>query len=286
MIIYGEFLFLENAVSGAVILMLTGRLCGYRIKRGKRGSGKVSPLIMTVGSIMCGVYAFVLFVNLHWAVALAGKLAFSAIVVLTVFRPATTKSFGRAVIAFYAVSFLMGGITIAVMYMTGTPGMSANGSLYLYGVRYLHIMVGILVSAGIGIWLADSLKEKLHRETVITEIGIHIGEHGWKLKAFVDTGNFLRDPISGYPAVIVSASGERMILKELGEESESRCCVIPYRSVGRRGILYGLRPDYITVDGTELHKVVLAFSDDDFSPWHGTDEYDVLLQQRLLEGRI
>lgn len=286
MIIYGEFLFLENAVSGAVILMLTGRLCGYRIKRGKHGSDKISPLIMTVGSIMCGAYAFVLFVNLHWAVALAGKLAFSAIVVQVVFRPATVKSFGRAVIAFYAVSFLMGGITIAIMYMTGAPGMSANGSLYLYGVKYLYIMVGILASAAIGTWLADNLKEKMHREAVITEIEIHIGEHEWDLKAFIDTGNFLKDPISGYPAVIVSASGERMILNELGDESESRCCVIPYRSVGRRGLLYGLRPDYIIVDGMELRKVVLAFSDDDFAPWNGTDEYDVLLQQQLLERGI
>lgn len=286
MTIYGEFLFMENAISGAVILMLTGKLCGYRIATGKNESGKVSPLIIIVGSIMCGAYAFILFVNLHWAMALACKLAFSAIIVLIVFRPTTTKSFIKAVIGFYAVSFLMGGITIALMYMTGAPGMSANGSLYLYGVKYLQIMFGILASAAIGIWLSENLVEKMHRELVITEIEIHIGEHVWNMKAFVDTGNFLRDPVSGYPAVIVSASGERMILKELEDESESRCCVIPYRSVGRRGMLYGLRPDYITVESRELRKVVLAFSDDDFAPWNGEDDYDVLLQQQLLEGRI
>lgn len=284
MTIYGEFLFLENAVSGAVILMLTGRLCGYKTKRGKPGRGKVSPLFITVGSIMCGAYSFILFVNLHWLAALASKLTFSAVVVLTVFRPDTVKSFGKAVVAFYVVSFLMGGITIAIMYMTGTPGMSANGSLYLYGVRYLHIMSGILISAVIGIWLTNSLKEKLRREAVITEIHIHIAEHSWNLKAFVDTGNFLKEPISGYPAVIVSASCKKMLLRELGDKSETGYCVIPYRSVGKSGLLYGIRPDYIIVKDRKLHKVILAFSDDDFAPWNGTDKYDVLLQQQLLEG--
>lgn len=279
MTIYGEFLFLENALSGAVILMLTGRLCGYR--RDGRSAFRV-----TAGSIMCGAYAFILFVNMHWLVALLSKLAFSCAAVWLVFRPETRKSFLKTTAVFYIVSFLMGGITIAIMYMTGSPGMASNGSVYLYGINYLQIMTGIVITAVTGVWLAEHLKEKVHKETVMMEAEIHIGGHCWQVKALIDTGNFLSDPVSGYPAAVISSSVGRQILRSIGQESSKRCCLIPYRTIGKKGMMYGLRPDYVLAEGQELRKLVLAFSEEDFDPWKGSVNYDMLLNQHFFEGRI
>ncbi len=286
MTVYGEFLFMENALSGAVILLLTGKLCGYKVEKGRRKYSTVPAVYVVFGSIVCGIYAFILFADIHWAAALGSRLLFSAAVVAVVFRPSNVKAFGKTAAVFYIVSFLMGGITISLMYMTDLQGMTANGSIYFYGIRYLQIMAGILVSAAAGIWLADHLKEKMRKEAVMTDVSIHIGEHRWDLKAFVDTGNFLVEPVSGYPAVLVSAAAGKKIIKALGRGCGERCCVIPYRGVGRKGILYGLRPDGISVEGRRISKVVIALNEDDFAPWKGTDAYDVLLQQQLFEGRI
>ena len=34
MVIYGEYLFLENLISGVLLLLLTGKLLGERIRKG------------------------------------------------------------------------------------------------------------------------------------------------------------------------------------------------------------------------------------------------------------
>ena len=164
--------------------------------------------------------------------------------------------------------------------------MSANGSVYLYGISYLQIMTGVIVTAVSGIWLADHLKEKTHREAVMTETEIHIGVHRWKLKALIDTGNFLKDPVSGLPAAVISQSAGRMIIQEIGRESDSRYCLIPYRTIGEHGVLYGLRVDNVTAGDSDLGKMVIAFSEEDFDPWKGSVNYDMLLNQQIIEGRI
>ncbi len=78
-------------------------------------------------------------------------------------------------------------------------------------------------------------------------------------RAYVDTGNFLTDPVSGLPVVILEFS---LLQKALGvnfplpmsyefaERFSSRARVIPYRSVSGDGqMLSGFVPDSFMVDG-------------------------------------
>lgn len=276
MTIYGEYLFLENAVSGAVILYLTEKLCGYRR----------SAVWLTIGSILCGVYSFIIFVPMNGFLSLVTKLGFSAALVLLVFRPSTRLGLVKTGITFYIVSFLMGGTTVALMYLTGMQGLSANGSVYVHQITYVQVMSGILVTGVLWVWLAEHLKEKIHREAVMAEVEIFIGENHWKARAFVDTGNFLADPVTGYPAILLSAGLGQKIMDTLQEEARLRSCIIPYQSVGKKGLLHGLRPDCIWIDGESLRQVVLAVSQENFRPWKGTESYEILLQQQLFEGRI
>ncbi|MBR4074111.1 MAG: sigma-E processing peptidase SpoIIGA, partial [Firmicutes bacterium] len=57
MVIYGEVLFLENAVVGALILWMTSRLCNEILSMHQ----------MVLGSVLCGLYSFTLFQGeFHW----------------------------------------------------------------------------------------------------------------------------------------------------------------------------------------------------------------------------
>lgn len=274
MTVYGEYLFLENFITGLVILILTGKLCSR--KRTKSG--------MVLGGLMCGVYSFVLFVPMVWPIALTGKLVFSLAVVLAAFGYGGKPNYWKTVGVFYIVSFLMGGITVGLMYAARVPGLSANGSVYLHGVTYLQVAAGVLVTWVLGNWLAEFIRGKLQKEKVFTDIAVEIAEKKWEMRAFVDTGNFLRDPISGNPAAVLSASCGQRILNEMKGTLECRSCVIPYSSVGQKGILQGVRPDRIVVDGQPIEKIVLAISKEDFACWKGAEPYEVLLQQQILEG--
>ena len=89
-------------------------------------------------------------------------------------------------------------------------------------------------------------------------------------RAYVDTGNFLTDPLSGLPVAIVEFSVLRNgfgadfplpMTYEFGERFSSRIRVIPYRSVsGDSRMLSGVVPDRFTVNGVE-RKVVVAILD-------------------------
>ncbi|MCB6992491.1 sigma-E processing peptidase SpoIIGA [bacterium 210820-DFI.6.37] len=273
MTIYSEYLFLENFITGLIILILTGKLCGRRTGR----------LRIILGAAMCGAYSFILFVPLAAPAALAGKLAFSLAVILAVFGYRGKRCYGKTVAVFYIVSFLMGGITVGIMYTAKVPGLSANGSVYLHGITYLQVAAGILVTWVTGSWLAEFIRGKLQKEKVFTDMEVEIAEKKWKLRAFVDTGNFLRDPVSGYPAAVLSASAGRCIVNEVGEKLLPRVCLIPYSSVGKKGILQGIRPDRVTVSGKEMEHIVLAISKEDFTSWKEGERYEVLLQQQILE---
>lgn len=276
MTVYGEFLFLENFITGLLILALTGKLCGRR----RSWSG------LLLGGLMCGAYSFILFVPMVWPAALASKLIFSLAVILAAFGFGSKPLYWKTVAVFYIVSFLMGGITVGLMCFIKVPGLAANGSVYLHGPTWLQVAAGILATWLLGSWLAEFIRGKLQKDKVFTDIKVEIAEKNWEMRAFVDTGNFLREPISGQPAAILSASYGQKILDEMKDSLVCRGCVIPYRSVGQRGLLSGIRTDRVIVDGKTIEKIVLAISKEDFACWRGEENYDVLLQQQILEGGI
>lgn len=89
-------------------------------------------------------------------------------------------------------------------------------------------------------------------------------------RAYVDTGNFLTDPVSGFPVVVLEFPLLRKtfgndfplpMTYEFAERFSSRVRVIPYRSVSGGGqMLSGFVPESFTVNGVP-RKVVVAVSD-------------------------
>lgn len=91
------------------------------------------------------------------------------------------------------------------------------------------------------------------------------------LKALVDTGNELKDPVSGCKVLVVDHSVARALLglsqKELAFPIETFAAhfvpglrLIPYHSVGQpSGFLLGFRPQKICIDGVPTQQI-LAFA--------------------------
>jgi tryptophan-rich sensory protein len=98
-VIYAEYLFIENLITGGLILTLTGRISGIRVKR--------IPLVL--GSILCGIYSFILFWDhLLPQIAIFSKVAFSVLVVLLVFPTKKIKRLARTILIFYIISLALG----------------------------------------------------------------------------------------------------------------------------------------------------------------------------------
>ena len=101
-------------------------------------------------------------------------------------------------------------------------------------------------------------------------VNVTFGRSTFRVPALLDTGNRLRDPISGYPAVIVEFSAIKNVMpREIRDALEStngdyemsgiyeaisssewssRFRIIPFASLGNEdGMMMGFRPDELTV---------------------------------------
>ncbi len=307
MAIYAEYLFLENVVTGGMILLLTGKITGIRCKKG----------LLLLGSILCGIYSFILFWDtLHPLLALLTKLGFSAAVIYATFWPRKLRQFARITLVFYLVSFAMGGITIGMMYFFGVAGVTQNSSVYLGAEGYLYVFLGCAATWMIFCLFADFIKGRMRKERTYADVEISIGGRSVTMKGMVDTGNFLTEPISGKPVMIVSAAAaKRFLPDDFVEEAASerktqflsdtlmRSCyagrirLVPFRSIGEeKGYLIGIRPDGIRIgiqnekgSGTAFtasEGAILAIYKGLFTAGESDDNCSILLHPSMIEGGI
>jgi stage II sporulation protein GA (sporulation sigma-E factor processing peptidase) len=306
-VIYAEYLFLENVITGGLILLLTEKISGIRcIKK-----------LLALGSILCGFYSFILFWGtLNPLLAIFSKLAFSAAVVLLVFRPKSVRRFSRLALIFYLVSFAMGGITIGMMYFLGIAGITGNTSVYLGILGYFYVLLGCALTWMIFSFFAEFIKGRTIRERTYADVEIGLEGKTVTVKGMVDTGNFLKDPLTGKPVLIISAAAAKQLLpdelveeavnvekaqilpeKIVGSNYANRIRMIPFRSVGEeRGYLVGIRPDSIRI-GIDRGKgsdrtmeasdgAILAIYKGIFSGGQPEDNCSVLLPPSMIEGGI
>lgn len=293
MVIYAEYLFLENGLAGLVVLVLTKKLCGLETRRWK----------IAAGSILCGLYAFIIFwESLGFWAALLLKIGFSLGVVALVFPCTTLRRWCQGVLIFYMVSFAMGGIAIGTMYFMNIKGVTAGGAFYIGDITYPKVAVGIVLTWFLLSYLASFLKERLMKARTEVEVEISFGSETGIMKGMVDTGNFLTDPIYGKPVFLITKKAIQKLLpeyKDIGSrdfiesaESEvSRFHFIPYRSVGlKEGLLLGIRPDKVVLrdreKGAKCVDIILGIYQGTFPiGWDGK-KYDLLLHPAVLEGGI
>lgn len=109
------------------------------------------------------------------------------------------------------ISILIGGAALA---LENTFGISTYIELY------------ILISLPVSMGILELIREMSRRKQYIFEYSLSYEDRCVKGKAFYDSGNFLRDPVTGEMVHIVDG----IIIKELGVAGP--CREIPYKALG------------------------------------------------------
>lgn len=279
MVIYGEILFLENAAAGALLLWMTGRLCGCPFT-GKR---------LALGAAMCGVYAFSIFQeDVGIASSLFQKLLFSAVLILLSFGRSERRAFVQRLLVFYVTSFLMGGITMGLAGLLASPAASAGGSFYLEHMTFLHIFSGCGATVLTVRLTLSFLRERRHRFRTRVPVAVIYEGKEIEGEGFVDTGNLLMDPLEGRPVCLVTESFWRKLTRAAGGSPPSETLrKIPYRTAaGEEGELSVIPPEQIRIGGESGGRgcrVTLAVVKDGEKgrPWG--DHVEILLHGWLMD---
>ncbi len=255
--IYGDIYILVNFTMDYIALYITSRIL-------KRRAGKAR---MIISALIGAVYALLLLVY-------SGNSLISFILTLFSGGLLTYIAFGKkGFITTYLIyimsSFLLGGTMTLIFSLLRKimPGISFSGNAARGGF-FIAAVICFFLSL-----IFSRLSEKCHSKSVCsvsTEIsGVTISE-----QALCDSGNLLREPISGLPVVILCNSLSNKILH--GKKSDSddvimndlsneRIRIIPSKMSGDdSGMLMAVIPRHFYVDGVDMMCAVAFGKNEDF----------------------
>ena len=292
--VYLDIAFLLNFALDYVILRCASRFGNWRCSRGR----------LITGAVAGGLYGIFVF----WPAGtvlytLPGKILFSALLVVLVFWPLNLKKFFLAWVYFYIFTFLIGGAALGVIYLLFSPGMAWPVKFptrtHLV-VMVAATLVGLFLARGCFAWMQRNVIQRWHH----LQAAIYLQGQTLTVNGLVDTGNNLREPLSGLPVLVVEeqvllpllpvavrrllTDGETDPMKIAAAFAESnwaaRLRLIPFTAVGTRsGLMVGIRPDYVILrEGNRLiqvEKVIIGLSNRRLSP---EQSYQALIHPELL----
>lgn len=251
--VYADVFLALNLLADAAVLYAAGRLAGVRVHGGR-----------VLGSAAAGaLYSFgYLFPELSSLYSPPAKLAASLALLALAYAPLPLPAFLRLAAWLYAVSACAAGLTAALAWM-GADSMAAAWASGLPHVPW-WLPAGVLASL---VWVMGRLRERVRAPLMgpwHVPVVVAVGPRRVECTGLVDTGNLLRDPVSGRP-VLVAELGAVLPLIPAGErglygagsapaggagggEWARRFRLVPFGAVGnRRGLLPAFRADTVTV---------------------------------------
>lgn len=274
--ICAELLFAINAAIDAGLLACSARLCGEQLRwkrlalAGMLGGGyAVAAMLPSLGFLQ------------HWliricAAAFMGLVAFGA-----------SQRLCRLLTVFAACACGFAGLVLAVTQLTGTGLLMFSGGSY-YPVSAQALAAVGAVSLAVCRLMFSACTQ--HTSRAFEELTLVLGERKVRLRALIDTGNTLKDPLSNEPVLVADWTAAKTLLPDLTfcsadfenapelmrrlaeKKPELKLRLIPFRSVGvSRGMLLAVRCE--AEEDARRRPVLVAFSPTQVS---GHGEYQAL----------
>lgn len=193
------------------------------------------------------------------------------------YLPKNFKKLFKELIMFYLISFVFGGSAFALLYFVKPENIMMRNGVYVGNYPLKIAVLGGIVGFVISHIAFKVVKTKMSTKDMYCKINIQINQKNVHVKALIDSGNLLKEPISGYPVIVVEKYELVNILpinildnlKEIlkgnyfgkDEDNEleyyvSKFRVIPFSSLGKQnGMLLGIKAD----------KVIISFEEEEIS---------------------
>lgn len=260
MYVYVEYLLIENIIINFIILYVTEKITRT----------KTSKLRLFIASLVGSLYTLmVFFPNLQFMGRFLIKFSVSILILIIAFNPERFKEFLKQLSTFYLISFAFAGTTIGIFYILNNKLTISNFSFKDHNELMKFLILGI----GLAVILIRSILKnswiRLNQKNCLTDVTINLNNKKAHLRALIDTGNSLKEPISQKPVIIAEYNALKAILPELvkkvysenkeldlnyvanimeklGDQIKLR--LIPFKSLGNEnGILIGFVPDSIDI---------------------------------------
>lgn len=284
-VVYVDVLLALNLFVNYFLLLACGKILRCEIKRRR----------LLLGAGIGAVYSLIIFFpNLNAVLSVALKLLVCSVMSISSFGFGSFRSFLRACGCLFGVSFVFGGVMLAI-YLAFEP----KGMVYCNGAVYFNISLMFITVATTVCYIITSLLSKLLRrnapENHIYKITLTLREKSVTAFALMDTGNSLTDSFTDTPVMLIEWKLAKEILPEEWQEffkenkneillppKDSGFRLIPYKSVGINGVLPAFKPDKLEVRTVSKSFTVTRVYAAVIHTGLSGGEYSALLNPRLI----
>lgn len=300
--VYPDIVFIINFVIDVILILL------LKIVNKK----SISLLRVLLSGIAGGVSAAVVSIFPWMNIILKFTLSYllgSVLMIFIAFGKLKQLDFIKQWLVLNLITYFVGGFINSIYYHTNIRLVLiniGNGNVFS-NIPALYILIGIslvTVVALIAIWF---LRLLMTHRPLIYEVELFLKDCHVKTKGLMDTGNCLYDPISRKPVMVIdNVLIDQFMTPELKEGMEkakaylsgkasdihlqeyndyvTSFSYIPYRSVGKTGLLLGFRLDKLLIYTDKEcicnEKVTAAICDNRLIS--GKEDYHVILHKELL----
>mgnify|MGYP004469320969 CR=1 FL=1 len=294
MVAYLDLIFLENTVMNYLILYTSGKLLNRKIKK--------SRLLLASG--IGALYVLSLCIKIPNLLLNISKIIIPILLVKISFNSIGIKRLLKECIVFFFISFIFSGCALGFIHIFKPKVVHMVNGIIIGGEHIFEILMLSTIISFILIKVSINLikfKQKLNKNDMLCNLIIGLGKNSIKVKALLDTGNLLTDPITKSPVVIVEKEkllalipdNEIDIIEDLlggdefidKESYNARIRAIPYVSVGNKnGIMIAYKVDWIKLEYqdeiNEIDNVLIGIYNDTLTK---NNKYSALIGLQILE---
>jgi len=257
-----------------------------------------------VASLLGGIYAVITYMNIIEAYSnIVMKIILSICMIYISFRSEKIKILLKQLLIFYLTSFTFGGVSFALLYFIKPQDIFMRNGVYIGTYPVKIVLISGIIGFAILIIAFKVIKGKINKNNMYCQININLFDKSKRVNAVIDTGNFLKDPITGVPVIVVEKVAltdlideklinnvEKIMTGNISEEiniSEysSRIRLIPFSSLGRKnGLLLGISVDNIEIEfediSRKIENAIIGIYNDVLS---SSKRYNALVGVELIE---
>lgn len=249
-------LLIASFAMDAVTLWAVAQIRGVRAGVGRIAAGASVTSLSLLLFVMLRDLGYLELASPPSMIAAIAASVVGAVVTFPGLRPAETA---WIIVYRYLLAAMACGVAVAVRQYAGVSGMAAT----------VCAVATVLVVAEAG-W--GAVHRGIRDSVLLVPVTVKFGDDSVCFEALVDTGNRLRDPVSGAPAIIVELDAlspalplalahalrhwqvhgqplPDMAVAVSGTPWSARFRIVPYSSVGTdKGMMVGFRPDSVKVE--------------------------------------
>lgn len=245
MTIYIDVILLENLIMNYIILLATSII----------SKAKINHVRIFISSLIGAIYAILEYISILKIYSnFFVKTLLSVILVFIAMNPQSVKKLFKYTLFMYLTSFVFAGVATYLIYVIKPQEILIKNGRYAGSYALKVIFLGGIAGLIIIMIAFKLIKNKINKKDLICKSKIKIEGKETILDTLIDTGNALKEPITGNSVIVVEHSAlygmlpkeilnnlEKIIggdfsniPEEIKEKYMPRLKLIPFSSLGKQ----------------------------------------------------